>query len=162
MKPSVSKSIIKDLKDRGYIEHNGIMYPPAQAAALNIVPDKPKRKRGPIRIFSDAVDTFTMLVTSQVKVVIRKEYRFNMERKWRFDYAIPDHMIAIEVEGGAFTGGRHTRGAGFVADMEKYSDAAARGWRLIRVTPDKLLTTNTIELIKTAIKNGNLETDSEP
>lgn len=156
MKPSVSKSIIKDLKDRGYIEHNGIMYPPAQAAALNIqTPVKPKHKRGPTKIFSDAVDTFTMLITQNLQITIRKEYRFNLERKWRFDYAIPDHMIAIEVEGGAFTGGRHTRGAGFVADMEKYNSAASLGWTLIRRTPDQLLTEKTIQLIQAVIDQKN-------
>jgi hypothetical protein len=56
-------------------------------------------------------------------------------------------MIALEVEGGVWTGGRHTRGAGFVRDMEKYNRAGVLGWRLLRVTPDKLVSAGTFEMI---------------
>lgn len=62
------------------------------------------------------------------------EYRF-CERRWRFDHAIPEHKIAIEVEGGIWTGGRHTRGAGYIKDMEKYNRATVEGWRVLRYTP---------------------------
>lgn len=53
-------------------------------------------------------------------------------RGWRFDYAFPDIMVAIEIEGGVWTGGRHTRGCGFQDDLDKYNVAAAIGWRLFR------------------------------
>ena len=66
------------------------------------------------------------------------EYRFHPSRKWRFDYAWPRHMLALEIEGGVWTQGRHTRGAGAVADMEKYSEAAIMGWRLLYVTPQQV------------------------
>ena len=50
--------------------------------------------------------------------------------------AWPDLRVAVEVEGGVWskTPGRHTRGAGFEADCEKYNAAAAAGWRVARVT----------------------------
>lgn len=67
------------------------------------------------------------------------EYRFHPPRMWRFDYAIPSHRIAIEVEGGVWTNGRHIRGTGFLNDMEKYNQAVLDGWRLLRCTPDGLL-----------------------
>jgi len=76
------------------------------------------------------------------------EHRFHPSRKWRFDYAWPDAKVALEVEGGAWTRGRHTRGAGFVKDLEKYSEATASGWRVLRVTPDQLLTPDTFDLIR--------------
>lgn len=79
------------------------------------------------------------------------EHRFDKVRRWRFDYAWPDLLVALEVEGGAFTNGRHTRGKGFVADMEKYSEAAAQGWRLLRVTPGNLVSTKTIQLVRRAL-----------
>ncbi|GHV49823.1 hypothetical protein FACS1894216_00910 [Synergistales bacterium] len=63
------------------------------------------------------------------------EYRFAPPRRWRFDAAFPAVKIAIEVEGGAFTGGRHFRGVGAIKDMEKYNTATKRGWRLFRFTP---------------------------
>ena len=40
------------------------------------------------------------------------ELLFHPKRKWRFDYAWPTRMIAIEVHGGIHSGGRHTRGRG--------------------------------------------------
>lgn len=79
------------------------------------------------------------------------EHRFYDGRRWRFDYAWPEHRIALEVEGGVWTGGRHTRGAGFLADMEKYNMAAVTGWAVLRTTPDKLETLSTIDLIAAAI-----------
>ncbi|MEI7775208.1 MAG: hypothetical protein WCK17_10585 [Verrucomicrobiota bacterium] len=75
------------------------------------------------------------------------EYRFHPERKWRFDYAWPEKMIAIEVEGGVWVGGRHTSGSGFVKDMEKYNAATCLGWRLLRVQPKDLLTKHTVEML---------------
>ena len=66
------------------------------------------------------------------------ELRFHPHRKWRFDYAWVAEKIALEVEGGIWTQGRHTRGAGFLADMEKYNAAVLLGWRVLRTTPDKL------------------------
>ncbi|BBU05363.1 hypothetical protein [Aeromonas veronii] len=40
------------------------------------------------------------------------ELLFHPKRKWRFDYAWPTRMIALEVHGGIHSGGRHTRGGG--------------------------------------------------
>jgi hypothetical protein len=75
------------------------------------------------------------------------EHRFHPEREWRFDWAWPEQRVALEVEGGAFAGGRHTRGAGFREDIEKYNSAAAMGWRLLRVLPEQLYDPRTIKLI---------------
>jgi very-short-patch-repair endonuclease len=63
---------------------------------------------------------------------MEREHRFAQGRRWRFDFAWPAQRVALEVEGGAWTGGRHTRGAGFLADLEKYNRAALDGWRVIR------------------------------
>ena len=79
------------------------------------------------------------------------EFRFHPSRRWRFDYAWPDHHVALEVEGAVWTQGRHTRGSGFLADIEKYNAAAALGWRIIRCTPQTLLTLATIETIRTTL-----------
>lgn len=63
------------------------------------------------------------------------EHRFAPPRRWRFDLAWPDRMLAVEVEGGVWVGGRHTRPGGFEADAVKYAEAAVAGWRVLRVTP---------------------------
>lgn len=66
------------------------------------------------------------------------EYKFHPTRKWRFDYCWPDSRIAVEIEGAIWVYGRHTRGAGFLRDMEKYNFAAKLGWRVFRFTPQQL------------------------
>lgn len=70
--------------------------------------------------------------------VPQTEYRFDGSRKWRFDLAWPDQKIALEIEGGVWTGGRHNRGSGFVKDIEKYNRAACLGWRVLRTVPQEL------------------------
>ena len=67
-----------------------------------------------------------------------KEYRFYPTRHWRFDYAWPDLKIAAEIEGGAWIQGRHTRGSGFVKDLEKYNMATMEGWSVLRIQPNQL------------------------
>lgn len=79
------------------------------------------------------------------------EHRFAPPRKWRLDLAWPLRRVALEVEGGVWSGGRHTRGAGFLADMEKYNRLATMGWRLLRCTPDELYEPATIELVRAAL-----------
>lgn len=66
------------------------------------------------------------------------EYRFHATRRWRFDFAWPLFLVAVEVEGGIWTQGRHTRGPGVLADMEKYNAAAIIGWRILRYSPQTL------------------------
>jgi very-short-patch-repair endonuclease len=66
------------------------------------------------------------------------EYRFDSRRRWRFDCAWPDVRVYVELDGGTFTNGRHTRGAGFAADCEKINAATLKGWRGLRYTSDML------------------------
>lgn len=63
-----------------------------------------------------------------------REFCFAPPRLWRFDFAWLDRALAVEVEGGTFARGRHTRGGGFDTDCEKYATAMLRGWRVLRVT----------------------------
>lgn len=61
------------------------------------------------------------------------EVRFAPTRRFRFDWAWPDHgKLACEIDGAIWTGGRHTRGAGFERDMEKLNLALLHGWRVAR------------------------------
>ena len=68
------------------------------------------------------------------------ELVFAKPRKWRFDFSWPAHKLALEVEGGVFVSGRHSRGVGMLKDMEKYNRAACLGWRVLRCTPQTLIT----------------------
>lgn len=69
---------------------------------------------------------------------VEEEYKFLEYRRFRFDFAWPVHMIAVEIEGGTYTSGRHTRGAGFEKDCVKYNFAAREGWKVYRF-PTKMV-----------------------
>lgn len=73
------------------------------------------------------------------------------ERNWRTDFAWPDEQVVLEVEGAVWSGGRHTRGSGYLADMEKYNELALRGYTLLRVTPQNLNKPATLELVRRAL-----------
>jgi very-short-patch-repair endonuclease len=78
------------------------------------------------------------------------EYPFARPRRWRFDLAWPAHRLAAEVEGGTWVAGRHSRGAGYEADLEKYNEATLLGWRVLRVTTHMVIDGRAIELLERA------------
>ena len=80
------------------------------------------------------------------------EYKFHPERKWRIDYFINGKIkLAIEIEGGIWTSGRHTRPAGFIADMEKYNAMTELGIYLYRLSYVNMCNAETILKIKKLI-----------
>jgi hypothetical protein len=95
-----------------------------------------------------AVGIFEALLQAEGLPIPESEYRFHPDRKWRFDFAWPAQHLALEVEGGVWSKGRHTRPKGFLGDMEKYNAAAVLGWRVLRCTPDTLTTAQTVLIIR--------------
>lgn len=69
---------------------------------------------------------------------LTKEYKFHPKRRWSFDWAAVDVKVAIEIEGGTWTSGRHTRGTGYAKDCEKYNNAQFLGWVVFRFTVDMI------------------------
>lgn len=63
---------------------------------------------------------------------LQAEYHFHPSRKWAFDYALPEQMIAIEVDGGTRQQGRHNRAEGYAKDAVKINTATGMGWRTFR------------------------------
>lgn len=102
-----------------------------------------------------ASDFFTTLCRSDLHVECVKELRFHPTRRWRFDYAIPDYKIAVEVEGGVWTGGRHTSPKGFLSDIEKYNTATVMGWRILRTVPDELVSAKLLMMLRAMISTNN-------
>ena len=84
------------------------------------------------------------------------ERRFHDTRKWRFDVAWPVYKLAVEVDGGGFVAGRHSRGVGIEKDCEKYAEALCLGWRVLRCTPRQIRTGQAATWIETMLKHGIL------
>lgn len=83
------------------------------------------------------------------------EYRFHPPRRWRFDFCFVKSRLVLEVEGGVWSSGRHTRGSGFVKDIEKYNQAAVDGFYLLRVTPQQMESGEAAFIVKDFFKARN-------
>jgi very-short-patch-repair endonuclease len=83
-----------------------------------------------------------------------REHRFDEARKWRFDFAFPDMKLGIEIEGGMWTNGRHTRGSGYEADLKKYNAAAKKGWVVLRYSTGMVTTGEAIREVAEILERG--------
>jgi very-short-patch-repair endonuclease len=90
-----------------------------------------------------------------------REVRFHPTRRWRFDFAWPDRMIAVECEGGTSAPGRsrHGWGSGFESDCEKYNEAALRGWTVLRFTMAMIQDGRAVATIDRALGNPGPKED---
>ncbi|HFG6936177.1 DUF559 domain-containing protein [Acinetobacter baumannii] len=86
------------------------------------------------------------------KIGFEQEYKFHPNRKWRADFLITGTKILIEVEGGIWSGGRHTRGKGYIGDMEKYNSAAMMGFTVLRFSTEQVKAGVAIKQIELLIK----------
>lgn len=153
-------ALIKDVRLRGYVEVEGVLYPPNSIQAIS-VSAKPKKRTKVIKT-GDIYDTrnirnkekyndpFIRFIKQELGIDLWPEFYFCIERQFRIDYAIPDLKIAIEQEGGIWMKGNsgHSSGTGISRDMEKNNLLVQKGWRLIRKQPSEMLTLETLKLIK--------------
>ncbi|MCC7514516.1 MAG: hypothetical protein IT212_07470 [Bacteroidia bacterium] len=91
-------------------------------------------------------------VLKGMKLEYKKEFKFNEFRKFRFDFCIPDKMIAIEYEGIYSDKSRHTTVGGFANDIIKYNIATVNGWRVLRYCADNYM--NIVIDLETLINHG--------
>lgn len=68
------------------------------------------------------------------------EFRFHETRKWRYDLALVEQRILIDIDGGSWLPGKksHTSGKGFERDRLKDCAATLRAWRVFRFTPKQI------------------------
>ena len=102
---------------------------------------------------ASCTDLFQRYLMSEMPgVEVVKEYMFHYTRKWRFDYAIPELKVAIEIDGGVWDYGRHNRPQGYINDMEKLNNAISLGWYVLRFTTYDRMTNATLSLIKKTVE----------
>ena len=128
---------------------------PAMQASLLAKLDAPKktqRKKAKTEKTESAGEQLMALHLRAENIAFVTEFKFCDSRRWRSDFHLTSTKVLIEVEGGTWTGGRHTRGKGYQDDCEKYSWAAANGWIVLRNTTGQIKNGMALENIKTALK----------
>ena len=95
------------------------------------------------------------------KIPFEREFRFFPPRRWRFDFVLVplSLLIAVEVEGGAWSGG-HKRGAAADTDCQKHNAAMLDGWRTLRFTPAMVASGEALETIETALGRQSAALDA--
>ena len=83
-----------------------------------------------------------------LKIEFEQEFEFHPKRKWRADFHLVGKKILVEVEGAIWSGGRHTRGKGYIGDMEKYNAATMMGYQVIRFSTDQVKSGHAIQQIE--------------
>src|SRR5688572_6297876 len=91
-------------------------------------------------------ETLLAVQLEQAGIPFEREKKFHPTRRWRADFIVwhPAYSgfrmadrtaFLIEIDGGSWVAGRHTRGSGFEKDAEKQNAAAELGYRVLRYTP---------------------------
>ena len=62
---------------------------------------------------------------------VQTELKFHPVRKWRMDVSFLDYQLSIEVQGGTYSHGRHSRGPQMHNDYDKLNAAQLLGWRVL-------------------------------
>ena len=101
-------------------------------------------------------ETFALHCRASSLPTFEREFAFAKPRRFRADFAWPEKMVLVEIEGGVWSGGRHTRGSGFSEDCVKYNLAALLGYRVFRFTGDQVRDGTAIKTMLTVF--GEVET----
>lgn len=82
-------------------------------------------------------------------------------RRFRFDFLFPRHWLVAEIEGGTWSGGRHTTGAGFQKDCEKYNLALEHGYRVLRFTSTMVSNRSALDQVARVVRGKPRKSKSE-
>ena len=85
----------------------------------------------------------------------KREYMFHKTRQWRWDFAWPEHKIAVEVQGGTWSGGAHARGQGLERDYRKINAGMLSGWRVFQSSSGMVKSGELVEMIGKCFETGD-------
>lgn len=108
-------------------------------------------------------ETLLAVQLEQAGIPFVREFRFHPTRRWRADFRIGQgwtfngrpithwEPVLVEIDGGGYVAGRHSRGLGMEHDCEKASAAAILGYRVIRCTPRQVEDGTALSWIRQAL-----------
>jgi very-short-patch-repair endonuclease len=105
---------------------------------------------------SPGEEAFALHLRAERIFYAEREYHFHPQRKWRFDFALLEPKIAVEIEGGTWIQGRHQRGGSYEVDCEKYNAAVKMGWRVLRYSTEMVMRGDAINDVLEILKGQEL------
>ena len=87
----------------------------------------------------------------------KREVSFVPGRRFRWDFAFCEEKLAIEIQGGTWSGGRHTRGGGYEQDCIKAQLAALAGWAVLPFTGSQVVRGEAVDVIERALRQRRKE-----
>lgn len=75
-------------------------------------------------------------------------------RRFKADFFWPQYGLVVEIDGGTWNGGRHTRGAGFESDCEKQAIAVANGYQYLRFAGKHVRNGDALDFLEVVIRRG--------
>ena len=96
-------------------------------------------------------ESFALTIMAYKLPAFAREYRFFPPRRWRWDFAWPDLKVAVEIEGGIYSGGAHVRGADIEDDHEKRNAGTAQGWAVLYFGPKAIQRADYVPMLRQLI-----------
>ena len=91
-------------------------------------------------------------IVKQVFLPVEKVYKVANGKKVVRERNFYPGYVMIEVEGGIWSNGRHTRGKGYLGDMEKYNAATMMGFQVLRFSTEQVTSGFAINQIEGLVK----------
>lgn len=82
-----------------------------------------------------------------------RQFRWHPTRRYRADFAWPGATppLLVEVQGGTWAGGRHTRGSGYRDDCRRLNAATLLGFRSLYFTGEMVESGEALKVIEGAL-----------
>lgn len=100
---------------------------------------------------SESEDLLAFQLRAVKAPIFERQFRITPERKFMADFYFVLGRLVVEVDGGGFVNGRHSRGTGVEKDAEKSAYIARMPARLMRVTPTQVRKGLAVEWILKAL-----------
>lgn len=141
---------LQQLLGRGYQFKEGAYYRPDSKRQPKPQPISTKKKKATQpKLPSPLASRFEAMWKAMGGPELTPEFRFSDTRKWRLDYFHAASMTAIELEGGIFCRGRHSRPKGMQGDCDKYNFAASIGIFVFRLTTGQVTQDRVQQILRT-------------
>jgi very-short-patch-repair endonuclease len=103
---------------------------------------------------SNLEELLLLLIRAEGLPEPEREFMFakSIGRRWRLDFAYPEKRIGIEVQGGIYVRGAHSRGTGLERDYEKLNAAQMLGWDVYQFSRKMIESGEAIDIIKRVLE----------